>query len=100
MMGERVELAPRSDGARYRRITLDLEADGTVFFRFHETGGSLQAVWGADDKEITVRISADQARRLAFNMIAERLKDQPDPSRALIALCEARGIEFEAAQWT
>lgn len=100
MVAERVELAPRSDGARYRRVTLDLEKDGTVFFRFHETGGSIEAAWGADDEEITVRIGADQARRLAFMMIAEHLADRPDATQALIELCEARGVEFEAAQWT
>ena len=99
-MCERVELAPRSDGARYRRITLELENDGGIFLRFHEIGGAAGAAWGVDDEEITVRVSPGQARRLAFRMIAEHLADRADAPRALIELCETQGVRCEAARWT
>ena len=100
LIRERMELAPRSDGARYRRLTLEQDADGAVFLRSHIMGAAFEAVWGVDDAEITVRLAAGQVGRLALALLVERLADQPDAAQALIALCEAYDIDFEAANWT
>jgi len=45
-----VELAPRSDGARYRRVSLALEQDGALLLTSHEMGASLEAAWGSMTK--------------------------------------------------
>ena len=45
-------LLPPSDGARYRRMTLEQTADGALVLTSHDMGGSDLAPWGADDEEI------------------------------------------------
>jgi len=42
-----VELAPKSDGARYRRVTLSVEVGGALELASHEMGASIEAAWGA-----------------------------------------------------
>lgn len=96
----RLELARRSDGARYSRLTLDREVGGDLVLRAHTMGAAFEAAWGCDDEEITVRIPADQAAKLAFALLGERLKDGPDAARDLVDFCETAGVAFETALWT
>jgi hypothetical protein len=100
MMGEQAELAARSDGAWRRRVTLEVAAGGDLVLTSHAMGAALQAAWGAGDEEITVRIDADEAVRLAFALLVERLRGRPDVARQLIDLCEAHDIEHQVANWT
>jgi len=99
-----VELAPRSDGARYRRVSLALEADGALLLTSHEMGASLEAAWGLDDKEITVRVAPDQLARLALALalalVAGQLALGKDAVQALSDLCEEHGIDSRTACWT
>ena len=97
---ERLELAPPSDGARYQRLTLELEADGSLRLTSHVLGGSLQAAWGADDEEVTVRVSASQMGRLALAAAARCVHGRSDAVEALIELCDANDVPFEAVMWT
>lgn len=94
-----IELTPRSDGARYRRVALALEG-GDLVLSSHETGASLEAAWGLDDEEITVRIAPDQLARLALGLLAERLAGGDDAVRALSELCDEHGVDYRAACWT
>ena len=101
-----MELAPRSDGARYRRVSLALEADGALLLTSHEMGASLEAAWGLDDKEITVRVAPDQLARLALALalalarVAGQLALGKDAVQALSDLCEEHGIDSRTACWT
>jgi len=56
-----IDLAPRSDGARYRRVTLLLEDDGSVTLRSHEMGAELAAPW-LDDDEVTLALPRTGSR--------------------------------------
>jgi hypothetical protein len=100
MTPEHIELAPRSDGGRYRRLTLALEADGSLVLSSHSTGASMIAAWGEDDQEITVRVPSSELARLAFSLLAEKLRDEPDAARVLADLCEEHALDFEVASWT
>jgi hypothetical protein len=93
------ELTPRSDGARYRRVALALEA-GDLVLSSHEMGASLEAAWGLDDEEITVRIGADQLARLALGLVAERLAGGDDAARVLAELCDEHGVAYRTACWS
>jgi hypothetical protein len=95
-----VELAPRSDGARYRRVALALEAAGDLVLSSHEMGASLEAAWGLDDAEFTVQIAPDQLARLALALVAERLAGGDDAVRALAELCEEHAVDYRLACWT
>ena len=95
-----VELAPRSDGARYRRVSLALEPDGALLLTSHETGASLEAAWGLDDEEVTVRIAPDQLTRLALALVAERLAGGKDAVQTLNELCDEHGVDSRTACWT
>lgn len=95
-----VELSPRTDGARYRRVTLELEGDGAVTLNAHETGGGLRAAWGEDDAEVSLRVPAGEAPRLALALAAEILVGGKDAAARLAAICEAHGVSFQIASWT
>lgn len=92
-------LAP-TDGARYRRMVLELTAEGGVTLHFHEMGGSEEASWGDDDQEITVRLDARSTARLAFEVIGDALQGREDGVAAFRALCDAIGVEPVVANWT
>lgn len=92
-------LAP-SDGARFRRMTLELEPDGGITLLSHEMGGSDEAPWGVDDEEIAVRLDPETTSRLAFALLAEVLKGRTDGVQALLTLCEAHGADAVVANWT
>jgi hypothetical protein len=63
-------------------------------------GASLEAVWGADDSEITLHLRGDAVARLAFVLLCERVQGQRGGLERLAALCEQHGIEAELACWT
>ncbi len=92
-------LAP-TDSARYRRMTLELDADGGITLLSHEMGGTDEAPWGVDDAEITVRLDPEAVGRLAFALLAEALKGRDDTVASLVGLCEAHGADPEVAHWT
>jgi len=94
------QLLPRSDGARYRRLALELDASGDLVLTLHEMGANLAAAWGADDQEVTVRIAGKAVARLAHTLLSERLSGRRDGLEELLALCEEHGVEHELACWT
>ena len=94
-----VELTPRSDGARYRRVALALDG-GDLVLSSHELGASLEAAWGLDDEEITLRIAPDQLARLALALVAERLAGGEDAVQGLSDLCDEHGVDYRTACWT
>ena len=95
-----VELSPRSDGARYRRVTLALAPDGGLALASHEMGAAPGAVWGLDDAEVTLTVAADELGPLALALARELLAGHPDAVGRLRDLCEAHGIEARIACWT
>ena len=95
-----VELSPRSDGARYRRVTLALAPDGALALASHEMGAAPEAAWGLDDAEMTLTVAADQIGPLVLALASELLAGQPDAVGRLRDLCEAHGIEARVACWT
>jgi hypothetical protein len=97
---ETFELAPRSDGARYRRVTLAIEGDGAVVLSAHEMGAAAEAAWGLDDEEVTLSVPADQVGRLALALAAEMLKGGKDAVSRLAEVCDAHDVPCRIACWT
>ena len=95
-----IELAPRSDGARYLRVTLLIEPDGALVLRSHDMGATQEAAWGLDDDEVTLSVPAGQAGRLALALAAEFLAGGADAIVRLAELCEARDVPYRLARWT
>jgi hypothetical protein len=98
--GPRRHLLPRSDGARYRQLTLVLGAGGGLTLTSHEMGAGLEAAWGADDNETTLTLRSEAVARLAFALLCEQLEGRPDGLERLASYCEQYGIETERACWT
>jgi hypothetical protein len=94
-----IELAPRTDGARYRQVTLVLEGDGSVTLKSHEMGGAATAPW-LDDDEVTLSVSSEEAPRLALALAAEVLKGGQDGVARLSQICDAAGVQCRVARWT
>ena len=99
-MREYVELLGPSDGARRRRLALNLDPNGNLTLTFHQTGASVQAPWGADDEEVAVSLPAPEAGRLAFFLLADRLSGQQDGFAALRTYCDRHGIDYDISNWT
>jgi hypothetical protein len=97
---QRLELAPRSDGARYRRVSLVVDESGALTLHTHEMGASPWAAWGVDDEEVTLSVAADQVARLALALAAEVLKDGQGASARLAEICEAHDVPCRIACWT
>lgn len=97
---EALELSPRTDGARYRRVTLTLQEDGALVLQSHEMGGSLEAAWGADDDEVTVSVPPEAIGRLTLALAAEFLKGGRNAVDRLAEICEAHDVSFRTACWT
>jgi hypothetical protein len=95
-----LELSPRTDGARYRRVTLDAGGDGGVVLHTHEMGASLEAAWGVDDDEVALSVPADQVARLALALAAEVLKGGDNALARLSHICEAHDVSCRIASWT
>ena len=100
MARARVELAPRSDGARYRRVTLTVEVDGGVTLSSHEMGADARAAWGLDDEEVTLSVAADQVAALALALAAEILKDGQGATARLAQICEDHDVPCRIACWS
>ena len=94
------ELSPRTDSARYHRVTLTLEQDGALVLRSHDMGGSVEAAWGLDDEEVTVSVPAEAIGRLTLALAAELLKGGQDSVDRLTEICEAHDVPFRTACWS
>jgi len=95
-----LELSPRRDGPRYRRVTLAVANDGSLVLHAHEMGGNLEAAWGVDDDEATLSVPSDQLGRLALALAAEVLKGGDDALARLSGICEAHDVRCRIAHWT
>jgi len=95
-----LELSPRRDGPRYRRVTLAIADDGSLVLHMHEMGASLEAAWGLDDDEATLSVPADELARLVVVLAAEVLKGGDDALARLNGICEAHDISCRIASWT
>jgi hypothetical protein len=97
---ETIELAPRSDGARYRRVTLMMEPDGALTLCSHDMGAGPEAAWGLDDDEVTLTVPAGQVGRFALALAAELLAGGADAVARLNEFCEAHDVPRRLARWT
>ena len=100
MTPQRLELAPRSDGARYRRVTLCVERSGAMILNMHEMGAGPGAEWGLDDEEVTLSVSPEEVARLALALAAEILKGGEDAVGRLADICETNDVPCRIACWT
>jgi len=99
MTPQRVELAPRSDGARYRRVTLAVESDGAISLNAHEFGAGPAAAW-LDDEEVTLSVSPDQVGRLALALATEILKGGHGALERLAEICETNDVPCRISCWS
>jgi hypothetical protein len=97
---DRIELLRRSDGPRYRRVTLIVERSGALALNVHEMGATLEAAWGADDEEVTLSVSPDEVGRLALALAAEVLKGGADAVARLGDICDSNDVPCRIACWT
>jgi hypothetical protein len=99
MIPQTLELAPRSDGARYRRVTLTVAGDGAVTLRAHEMGAGDLAAW-QDDDEVTLSVAPGQVARLALALAADILAGGDDAVARLTRICEDHDVPCRIACWS
>jgi len=96
----RLDLAPRSDGARYRRMTLAVDPDGTIALNVLDLGAGVGAEWGLDEEEVSLSVPPEQVGRLALALAAEVLKGGNDAVKRLATICEAHDVSCRIANWS
>jgi hypothetical protein len=99
-MTPRRELAPRSDGARYRRVTLIVEHDGALSLNQHQMGAGPGSEWGLDDEEVTLTVPPAHVARLALALAAELLRGDAGDLQQLSQICEANDVPCRIACWS
>jgi hypothetical protein len=92
-------LSPLSDGARYNRVALAAQPDGSLRLTSHQMGASLEAAWGLDDQEVELLIAPDQVAVLALALAAAKL-GRDRTVHDLVELCQEHGVDFRLACWT
>jgi hypothetical protein len=97
--GPVIELLPRSDGARRRRLTLSHNHDGGLVLTWHEMGAASEAPW-TDDEEVTLEVPKEQLATLALALAEELFRGRTDAVPRLVAICEAHDIEHRVALWS
>ena len=95
-----LELAPRSDGARYRRVTLAVDSSGSITLAAHEMGAGADAAWGLDEEEVTLSVAPELVPRLAAALAAEILKGGNDAVARLAQICETNDVACRIACWS
>ena len=100
MSSETIVLSPRSDGARYRRVTIAVGRDGVITLKAHEMAAGGLDPWGLDEDEMTLVVPRRQVGRLALALAAEVLKDSDDGVARLARICEAHAVPFRIARWS
>jgi hypothetical protein len=100
MTAQRLELAPRTDGARYRRVTLSTERDGSVTLNCLDLGAGPGAEWGLDEEEVSLSVPPEQVGRLALALAAEILKGGKDAVNQLADICERNDVPCRIACWS
>jgi hypothetical protein len=100
MTPQRLELAPASDGARYRRVTLAVQRDGAITLNVHDMGAGPGDAWGLDDQEMTLSIPPDQLGRLALALAGEILKGGKHAVERMAEICEAYDVPCRIACWS
>jgi hypothetical protein len=100
MTAQRVELTPRSDGGRYRRVTLAMESDGALTLNALELGAGPGAEWGLDEEEVSLSVPPDQVGRLALALAAEILKGGKDSLNRLADICDRNDVPCRIACWS
>jgi hypothetical protein len=81
-------------------VTLAIDAAGALTLTTHDMGTADDAAWGIDDEERTLVVGSEDVALLACSLVAENLKDEPDPVGAFAKLCERFGISARLAWWT
>jgi hypothetical protein len=100
MTPQRLELAPRSDGARCRRVTIAVRGDGAITLNAHDMGAGPADAWGLDDEEVTLSVAREHVGRLALALAGEILKGGNDSVQRLTEICEANDVPCRIARWS
>jgi hypothetical protein len=95
-----IDLLPRSDGGRYHRVTLMVEADGGLTLNSHKMGAAAEAAWGSDDEEITLKIASRDVGHLALALARELLMGRHDALGRLSEICDDAGVPCRIAGWS
>ena len=99
MTPQKLDLAPRSDGARYRRVTLAVDEGGALTLGAHEMGAGELAAWN-DDAEVTLSVAPGQVGRLVLALAAEILAGGDDAVARLARICEEHDVPCRIACWS
>jgi hypothetical protein len=89
----------RQEGAAFRSIRLNVNADGSVKLDAQDMGKGVEEIWGDDDYEFWVDVPAKALHKLVFALIREKYSGRSGAVDEFRAFCEKEGIENKWGSW-
>jgi len=99
MSDTEVELA-RVDGAESRTVRLQLQADGALRLHAYDHGATARLTFDRDDYEFWVTVPAEQAARLAFELLREKFTGRLQAVTEFRDFCKSREIVNTFDTWS
>src|SRR6476620_5451404 len=89
----------RQEGDAFRVVTLNVNADGSVRVDAQDMGKVVEEIWGDDDYEFWVDVSAAELHKLVFALIREQYSGRSRAVDEFRAFCEKEGIKNKWDSW-
>ncbi len=99
MANDDVEIA-RQEGAEFRSVRLQLQADGGVRLHAFDKGATAKLTFDRDEYEFWVTIPPQAVGRLAYELLKERFGGRLQAVTELRDFCKKNEIVNEFGTWT
>ena len=99
MANDDIEIA-RQEGAEFRSVRLQLQADGGVRLHAYDKGAAAKLTFDRDEYEFWVTVPPAQVARLAFALLAEKFGGRVQAVTEFRDFCKKHEIVNEFSTWT
>ncbi len=98
-MAHDIEIA-RQEGAEFRSIQLQLQADGAIRMHAYDRGPTAALTFGRDEYEFWVTIPPAEVAKLAFVLLKEKFSGRLQAVTELRDFCKTHEIVNAFDTWT
>ena len=99
MAADDLEIA-RQDGAEFRSVRLQVQADGAIRLHAYDKGPTAKLTFGRDEYEFWVTIPPEEVAKLAGVLLQEKFCGRLQAVTELRDFCRQHEIVNEFGTWT
>jgi len=96
----RAELYRNRNAGGTTTIDLELKEDGALQLFYYDIGEAAQRSFGDSDYEAWANVPAPEVAKLAFALLADRWRGDPQALSAFRDFCGEHGVAVESGSWT